>query len=133
MELIESHDDIYRNILAFDSYIISIDKNEQLFAFDRIKYGTCFVVYKKENNYCFAPSRFIGYKNNNLIKHDNNNEKDGKETNPAISRILNIKLIYTIDLEQLYIDFCNRLGIKSNKSGSFGAQRKYWNSDINLK
>jgi phosphatidylglycerol:prolipoprotein diacylglycerol transferase len=53
-------------------------------------------------------------------------KKDGKETNPAISFVLNQKAAPNTELEKEYRTYCERLGFIANEKGSFGVKRKYW-------
>lgn len=58
--------------------------------------------------------------------HARNQEKDGKETNPAITSIIGIKPQLDETLEDEYKEYCVSLGFKANKAGAFGVERKYW-------
>ena len=88
--------------------------------------GRVFVAYIVDGIYHFAPSRFVGYKDNTLVKHNNNNEKDGKITNHAISKILGAKAFYP-KLEDAYLKYCEWLGVTA-----VNHKRTYWllNQDI---
>ncbi len=57
-----------------------------------IKRGNCFVAYKMNNEWRFAPSRFVGYVNNSRIVYLSNKNKDGRETNPVIDKVTGSKL-----------------------------------------
>lgn len=61
--------------------------------------------------YKFYPSRFIGYADNSMDAHLNNVEKDGKETNPAISKILGAKPSINSILNQEYARYCEALAL----------------------
>ncbi len=126
MRTVQSLDEIKNNINVIDDYLKSIDNDKISFAKRLIKRGICFIVVEYKNEYRFYPSRFIGYANNNMDNHEKNDEKDGKETNPAISKILNCNPIYDDKMEEIYKDYCEILGFKANKSGAFGVQKKYW-------
>jgi len=76
--------------------------------------------------YKFYPSRFLGYVDNNMDAHVNNDDKDGRKTNPKISVILGTKPVFNLELEEAYVRYCEQLGFKANKKGSFGVERKYW-------
>lgn len=88
MKFIEILKDLQVNLETLENYLNSPVQKEREYALDRVKLGTCFVVYEINGQNHFAPSRFIGYKDNTMGKHDNNDEKDGRETNPAISGVL---------------------------------------------
>ncbi len=91
MELINSIRDLEENLLTLEKYKESDDYRYVKFYKDLIKRGRCFGAYKKNGQYLFAPSRFIGYKNNNMEDHLANDEKDGKETNPVIDKMIGMQ------------------------------------------
>ncbi len=124
--LVGSVEDIKDNMKVIDSYLVSKNKDEVSWAKERIKKGTCFIAVPVEDGFRFYPSRFIGYADNTMDKHDSNEWKDGRETNPAISDILGSKPEPDDELESQYKDYCDSLGFKANKSGAFGVKRKYW-------
>lgn len=126
MKLIENVMDIKNNIDVIDRYVKNKKEPEYGFALSLIKRGTCFICYITGDTYKFYPSRFIGYKSNNMNSHLNNESKDGKETNPVISEILKTTPIFYPEIEQKYYNYCGSLGFKANAKGAFGVQRKYW-------
>ena len=85
-----------------------------------------FKVQKCGSAYKFYPSRFVGYVNNNMTAHENNDSKDGRETNDAVSKIFGRKPSANGGLEKFCKDYCERLGFTANKAGSFGVKRKFW-------
>ena len=126
MRTVQSVKEIIYNMDVLDSYLNCKCESEYSFALNLIKRGTCFIAVKSGEQYRFYPSRFIGYANNNMDSHLNNEYKDGKETNPAISEVLGKKLGYNSDLEKAYREYCRNLGFIPNEKGSFGIERKYW-------
>ena len=126
MRLVESLEEIKDNIETIDNYLNKKLDSEYTFALKLIKKGVCFIVAKSDNNYKFYPSRFIGYANNTMSEHLNNDEKDGRETNPAISDILHQKCVTDKEMEREYKNYCEKLGFTANEKGSFGVERKYW-------
>lgn len=56
----------------------------------------------------------------------NSAEKDGKVTNPVISKVLNQKLSYNPKLEKEYRNYCEHLGFIANEKDTYGVERKYW-------
>jgi len=124
--LIENKNEIIKNIKLIDSYLKKGSQQEKEFALALIKKGICFVVIKGGNTYKFYPSRFLGYVDNNMDAHVNNDNKDGRKTNPKISVILGTKPVFNLELEEEYVRYCEQLGFKANKKGSFGVERKYW-------
>jgi len=142
MEFVENTQDIKNNFSTLNKYLEKDrDTEEFIYAIDRIKQGRCFVVICdfNSNEYSFYPSRFIGYKDNNMFLHGNNYEKDGRDTNEVITKILHEKLITMendyiewIRLEKLYEQFCNNLGFSAPSKVAFrskekeGSGKKYW-------
>lgn len=126
MSTINSIEELKSNITILEKYLNSKTDPEYSFALDLVKKGTCFVAVENESGFSFFPSRFIGYAKNNMNKHLNNQEKDGKETNPVISRILGGKPTLNPELEKQYREYCESLGFVANDKGSFGVERKYW-------
>lgn len=121
MKFVNSLDEIRNNIKVIEDYLASNDNDEVAYAKGLIKRGICFIVVKYKNGYHFYPSRFIGYSNNTIDKHERNYEKDGKETNPVISKILNSRPAFDEELEDIYKDYCEILGFNASKR-----RRKYW-------
>jgi len=126
METIDRIDELYENLETLEKYMQSNDPDEKAFYGDLIKRGICFVAYKKKDKYIFAPSRFLGYKHNNRHAHLHNDKKDGRETNPAITKVLNLELLQDKELNRQYEKFCAQQGFIANKTGSFGLERKFW-------
>lgn len=124
MELVQELNDIHGNIRTLDAYLQ--DQELKDFAMGLIKRGTCFIAVKKDQGYSFYPSRFIGYTSNNHNAHIHNEEKDGRDTNPAISEILGCKPMPSEEFEEEYKRFCDTLGFVANANGNFGVKRKYW-------
>ena len=130
MRSVQTEKEILDNMELLDKYLSQKTESTYSFALGLIKRGTCFIANKTENGYCFYPSRFVGYANNSMDRHLNNPYKDGRETNPAISFVLDQKLMQDLELEKEYRKYCERLGFVANEKGNFGVQRKYWK--INL-
>ena len=127
MNTIKSKDELLQNIKTLDEYLNKEEGQEYEFALNLIKRGTCFIVVKNDDNYKFYPSRFIGYSNNTMYKHQNNYYKDGRVTNAAINDIFGYKPIVDVELDEKYKNYCNKLGFNAYKKGSYGVERKFWN------
>lgn len=126
MRTVENLKELQANIKTLDKYTNLKKDPEHGFGLGLVKKGTCFVAVKENGTYKFYPSRFIGYVNNSMDAHLNNEYKDGKETNPAISIILGSTPTPNPDLDNLYREYCESLGFIANEKGSFGVERKYW-------
>lgn len=126
MDVVKSMDEIRINMKTMDSYLIKADDSEYIYALSLISKGICFVADDSTGKFRFYPSRFIGYANNTMSKHECNSSKDGRVTNPAISKVLNQKPEANSEMEIAYKEYCKSLGINVKEKGSFGVSRKYW-------
>lgn len=126
MDVIKSIDEIRTNMKTMDNYLVKADNPEYTYALGLISKGICFVADDSTGEFKFYPSRFIGYTNNTMSKHECNSSKDGRVTNPAISKVLNQKPEADSEMEIAYKDYCKSLGIQVKEKGSFGVSRKYW-------
>jgi len=123
--LIRDIEDLSKNKEQVERYLNSESSNDHAAEMKGyIQRGHKFVCYKIDNEYHFAPSRFIGYKNNTLYKHKNyrsNHMITGTDTDRILTRLLgNAKEDDSI--ENCYIEFCRSLYISPSKK----RQRKYW-------
>lgn len=130
MQLIKDKDQILINIESLEGYLTEGNEYEKKEATLLVKRGICFIAYKIDTEIRFAPSRFIGYIDNKLDIHFSDKNIDGRDTNKAIIEILGNKPIPNTELEIKYIDYCNKLGIRSSEKGTYGVQRKFWVIDI---
>ncbi len=119
MTVVTSIKEIEDNLQLFEDYLCEGTDEEQLFCSELIQKGSCFIAYKVENELRFSPSRYIGYAKNTMQSH-HKREKDGKETNPVITKLLG-KLNPDDNLEMEYLRYCGSLGISP-----FNKKRKYW-------
>ena len=126
MRLVNDLNEIQRNMETIDRYLDSKTESSYSFALSLVKKGTCFIAKSTASGYRFYPSRFIGYANNNMEQHLNNDMKDGKLTNPAITQILGCQVTANPKLDKEYRCFCEYLGFIANDKGSFGVERKFW-------
>ena len=126
MKIVSNFNELITNSQTLDGYLRSQVDPEYDFALNLIKKGTCFVAVGVSGAYKFYPSRFIGYADNSMDAHLNNVEKDGKETNPAISKILGAKPSINSILNQEYARYCEALGFVPRDKGAFGTERKFW-------
>lgn len=124
--LITSKKQLIKNLDRIEGYL-SNGSDELYDAMAQyIARGRVFVSYKVNGEYHFAPSRFVGYKDNTLVKHQNNQEKDGKKTTPAISHILGSR-VYDSRLEKAYLNYCEWLGVKPSDN-----KRSFWSLENEL-
>ena len=120
MEFVSNKEEIIENIKLLESYLHSNDKEKEEFASNLVRRGKTLVVYKVNGEDHFTPSRFIGYKGNTMENHIQNDEKDGRDTNPVITEIIG-KPYPTSKLDEKFIIYCNKLNIKIQYN-----KKKYW-------
>ena len=118
--LISTKAQLIKNLDRVESYLSS-DSDELYDTMAQyIARGRVFVSYIVDGKYHFAPSRFVGYKDNTLVKHQNNEEKHGTTTTNYISKILGSRQ-FDPELEQAYFDYCKWLGVTPSSN-----KRSYW-------
>lgn len=121
MEFISNLEDLFKNVYLLEQYLRSSDSREKNFAKDIIRRGKTILVYRVSNENHFAPSRFLGYKNNNMTGHISNEEKDGRDTNPIITSIVGSKPFFTDAMDADFIRYVISLGVDVPKN-----KRHYW-------
>lgn len=123
--LIKNSEQLYKNLEKVEYYLTAGTEAERAEMLAYLKRGTCFISYNINNEYRFATSKFIGYINNTLKSH-NPSATDGRDTNRAISAILNQQPKSDKFLEEKYLEFCTNLGFIPQEKGGYGVTRKYW-------
>lgn len=119
--------ELWDNCEVLESYLNSGKDPEYSFALNLIRRGICFVAIESKGIYRFYPSRFVGYQENSMKKHENNEWKDGKETNPVIGNLLGIGMpVPNASLDLAYRDYCRKLGFEPQDKGAFGVKHKFW-------
>lgn len=119
MTVVTAQNEIEDNLRLFEEYLCEGTPEEQLYCSDLIRKGSCFIAYKIGNELRFAPSRYIGYANNSIESHIED-AGDGRDTNPAISKLLG-KLTEDSELEVQYLEYCRSLGTTPHNK-----KRKFW-------
>lgn len=122
---IQNINQLHENLAKFEAGINSSDSNTSESYKGFVKRGICFVPYSVGNAIHFAPSRFIGYVDNDLKQHESEN-KHGQVTNDALSRVLGHEPVAVPDLEVTFKNYCRNLGFEAPPRGRFGNDRRYW-------
>ena len=122
--LIKTRDDLKFNLEQIEAYLNDSDESILQDMKGYIRRGKDFVVYKYYGKYHFAPSRFVGYINNTLETHHENDNKHGWKTYSSITSVLGHKCYYNKKIEQLFIEYCEYLGIVP-----YNKKRMYWMFD----
>ena len=83
-DFIETREDVIDNIKTLYSYLNNESDNETYqWATGIFKNGRIYVIEIIDSHVCFAPSRFVGYKENSKLKHQENHG-DGNQTNDVL-------------------------------------------------
>ncbi|MCD4736199.1 MAG: hypothetical protein K8R53_09165, partial [Bacteroidales bacterium] len=119
-QFVKTLEDIITNIKMLENYLKTGNYKEQEYAEELVKKGRTILVYKVDGQNHFVPSRFSGYLNNTMEKHIQNDEKDGRDTNPVIAEIIG-RPFQNNKIESSFIDYCAKLGVKPDN-----VKRRYW-------
>ena len=120
IDLVENKEQLIENIRILEKYLLEGNEQKKNFAYDMVRRGMTIVMYKVNGENHFAPSRFIGYKNNCMNCHLENGDKDGRETNPIIDKLIGRSFANDLT-DGKFIDYCNKLGIIAHNN-----RRRYW-------
>lgn len=124
MSIVESVEQIERNAKFFHPKELVSSSADAGYFRSLLKKGKVLYITEMRGELVFAPSRFVGYKNNSRKRHEalkNSYQADGKETNPAISKLIGIKHAESVDLDRIFVDHCESIGIVPSKN-----ERKFW-------
>ena len=110
-DFIESRVDVINNIYTLYSYANSSEAEDKEWAIQRFSNGKWFVVEPFVNTLFFAPSRFVGYKNNTREKHISN-YGDGTQTNKKLRELGLYKEMSDEYLSEQFECFMKTLGIE---------------------
>ena len=116
-DFIENRLDVIKNIYTLYSYAKSSDTEDKEWAIQRFKRGKWYIVEPLGNVLLFAPSRFVGYKNNTKGKHISN-PGDGKQTNDKFKELKLYQEATDDYISQEFKHFMSTLGIEKD-SGNF--------------
>lgn len=118
-ELVANKEQIINNLNKIEEYLNGSDETFEVMA-KYIANGRVLLAYEIGGEWHYAPSRFVGYTNNSLISHKNNEEKDGRKTTPLISGILKEINKQDEKLEKSYKAYCRMLDVvPSNHKKTF--------------
>ena len=117
-DFIENRADVIKNIYTLYSYLGSNSEEERDWALNRFKQGKWYIVEPFGNMLFFAPSRFVGYKNNNIAKHTENHG-DGTQTNEYFRRNRLYKISEDEFLSKQFKNFMLSIGIDKESAQFF--------------
>jgi hypothetical protein len=119
--LITDLEDLDSNLIAFDQLRRDRDHPEHNSYLGFLQRGHCLIPYYAADGIAFAASRLVGYKGNSLVRHAANLNKDGRDTDASISRILGTTYAEDKHLDEVYRVFCREHGIAIQ-----ARKRKFW-------
>lgn len=117
-DFIENRADVIKNIYTLYSYLRSNSEKERNWALNRFKNGKWYIVEPFGNMLFFAPSRFVGYKDNNIAKHIYNHG-DGTQTNEYFQRKKLYKKSENDFLNEHLKNFMHSIGIEKESAQFF--------------
>lgn len=110
--LVNSWEEIRDNLITLDNYRRSSDDEVKKYFQERIRLGTCFIVYSDARNRTyFGPSRFLGYAKNSRRAHIGNESKHGGVTNGVIQTILRDRFRKDPAIDGEFRKFCKEHGV----------------------
>ena len=117
IDFIETRDDVVENIKTLYSYLsVKEDDSTYQWAADRFKGGRIYGVEIINSNICFAPIRFVGYKDNTKEKHIENHG-DGNQTKDPLKDFY--QEVQDERLDQLFQEQLSQLGLSAGS-------KKFW-------
>lgn len=121
MEFVQNKEEIFDNVELFLESLEMGTEQEKAKAIQLIKKSKTFLVIDAEEVMVFAPSTFIGFKENSISNFS------GKllehETNPVLTKIIGSTPKIDKTLDELFLDFCDEVAINRN---DVGLSRDYW-------
>jgi predicted HNH restriction endonuclease len=124
-DLIDNLVALVKNIRQLEAYLIYGEPHQREWAANLIRKGICFVAYKSDEETRFVPSKFVGYVDMSMEDYIPGN-LDGRDTTPVISRLLGYNPNPSHELEKLFRQYCQAIGVEWMKKGTANATRKYW-------
>lgn len=112
-DFIENRIDVVKNIYRLYTYAKSNVAEDKNWALQRFKQGRWYIVEPIGDTLLFAPSRFVGYKNNTKEKHILN-PGDGTKTNKNFCELKLYKEIKDDYLSEQFESFIKNLGVETN-------------------
>ena len=119
--VVQSWEQVEANMHRLEAYLESTTDAERDFAKDLLRRARCIVISSRGGRMLVGPSRFVGYMDNSLEKHSENVDKDGKETNPAISGLVG-PLVEDQTVEEEFQRFCREHQVERVSQ----VRRTYW-------
>jgi len=120
LHFVENVDQIIENIKTMEHYLNSDVPEEQEFAHELVKKGRSMIIYKVKGQNHFVPIRFVGYKKNSRSGHIENENRESRDTAPAIQSLIGKPFTHAA-IEKEFNDYANTF-----KGATLKSKRKYW-------
>ncbi|MDU3908735.1 MAG: AAA family ATPase [Prevotella bivia] len=117
-DFIENRIDVVKNIYTLYSYTRGTVTEDREWALQRFKKGKWYVVELFGDTLLFAPSRFVGYKNNTREKHTSKHG-DGTQTNSKFKELKLYREVVDNYLLEQFKSFMSSLGIEKDSANFF--------------
>ena len=129
---IDTIEELNNNLKKVEAYLNFDEGKEMRKEMIRlIERGKNFIAYQIGNEIHFAPSRFVGYKNNNIAVHLESREKHGTTTSNNLRKKSLLGQDNTDDkLCRLYIEYCKTLNPNSNVVEYPNKPQTFWMYNI---
>ena len=114
-DFVENRIDVVKNIYTLYSYTKSTVIEDREWALQRFKKGKWYVVEPFGDTLLFAPSRFVGYKNNTREKHTSNHG-DGTQTNEKFKELKLYREMVDDFLSKQFEHFMGSMGIEKDSA-----------------
>lgn len=121
MEFVQNKEEVFDNVELFLEGLEMGNDQEKAKTIQLIKKSKTFLVIDTDEVMVFAPSTFIGFKENmitnfsgKLLEHD---------TNPVLTKIFGSTPKIDKTLDELFLDFCDEIEVNRN---DVGLSRDYW-------
>jgi 5-methylcytosine-specific restriction protein A len=124
VQLVTTKDQIVANIVLFENYQSSSNPVHRSYFCERLRLGKIFVFAVNDGRPFFCPSRFAGYENCTVEKHQAFSFKNGSITTPAITRLLGAAAEDN-EAEKTYLALCSKLGLTPSAQ-----TRTYWRIEL---
>ena len=126
MALVVDQEQILDNVEVFYETLELGEADQQAILIELLKKSKTFLVVKVEDMFLFAPSYFIGSKDQTVatLVLDHYSEV---ESNTILSTLLGTTPKADKQLDENFLDFCDEFGINRNDVGS---SRDYWVLDM---
>ncbi len=121
MKLVRNLKELEANAFVLADILHSTSKDQPRAA-SLIRKGRAFYPFFYNGELAFSPSKFIGYRHNDLHRHlEERSERDGKDTNREINRILGCRYVEDPVIHNALEAYGRRIGVELE-----GHKHRFW-------